>query len=184
MLYILSGTSRSGKTLVAKEFLKQTGIPYMSVDAIMMGFTNGIPEYGIHDRLWPDEIAERMWPFYKAMCVNVLWSQTDYVLEGEAFLPHLVQELIESNPENVRVAFMGYSEVNLAQKVQDLKTYSSGIGDWLIDKPEDYIKSHIKNMIEYSAMIKTKCTQHEIPYFDTSHDFDGTIHRVLSYLDY
>ena len=30
----------------------------MSVDAIMMGFTNGIPEYGIQDRLWPDEIAK------------------------------------------------------------------------------------------------------------------------------
>ena len=42
MLYILSGTSRSGKTMVAREFLKKTGIPYMSVDAIMMGFTNGI----------------------------------------------------------------------------------------------------------------------------------------------
>ena len=59
MLYILSGTSRSGKTTVARRFLTRTGIPYMSVDAIMMGFTNGIPEYGIHDRLWPNEIAEK-----------------------------------------------------------------------------------------------------------------------------
>ena len=121
MLYILSGTSRSGKTLVAKEFLKKTGIPYMSVDSIMMGFTNGIPEYGIHDRLWPDEIAEKMWPFYKAMCENMIWSQVDYVLEGEAFLPHLVREFMDKNSDCVRVAFMGYAEANLDRKVQDLK---------------------------------------------------------------
>lgn len=182
MLYILSGTSRSGKTLVAKEFLKKTGIPYMSVDSIMMGFTNGIPEYGIHDRLWPDEIAEKMWPFYKAMCENMIWSQVDYVLEGEAFLPHLVREFMDKNSDCVRVAFMGYAEANLDRKVQDLKTYSSGIGDWLIDESEEYIESHIKNMIEYSAMIKTQCTQFELPYFETSYDFEASIHKVLNYL--
>lgn len=182
MLYILSGTSRSGKTIVAKEFLKQTGIPYMSVDAIMMGFTNGIPEYGIHDRLWPDEIAKKMWPFYKAMCENMIWGQTDYVLEGEAFLPQLVCELLENHPDKVKAAFMGYAEVNLAKKVTEVKDHSSGVGDWLIDEPEDYIASHIKNMIDYSAMIKSECSQHQLPYFDTSNDFNDSIERVLNYL--
>lgn len=32
MLYLVSGTSRSGKTMIAKEILKQTGIPYLSLD--------------------------------------------------------------------------------------------------------------------------------------------------------
>ena len=182
MLYILSGTSRSGKTIVAKEFLKRTGIPYMSVDAIMMGFTNGIPEYGIHDRLWPDEIAKKMWSFYKAMCENMIWSQTNYDLEGEAFLPKLVCELLESHPDKVKAAFMGYAEVDLAKKIKEVKDHSSGIGDWLIDEPEDYIASHIKNMIDYSAMIKSECYQHQLPYFDTSNDFNDSIERVLNYL--
>ena len=52
-------------------------------------------------RLWPDEIAKKMWPFYKAMCENMIWSQT-YVLEGEAFLPKLVCKLLDSHPDKVR----------------------------------------------------------------------------------
>ncbi|MEH6550679.1 MAG: hypothetical protein V7744_11895 [Pseudomonadales bacterium] len=180
MLYILSGTSRSGKTIVAKGFLKKTGIPYMSVDSIMMGFTNGIPEYGIHDRLWPNEIAEKMWPFLKAMCENMIWQEVDFVLEGEAFLPHLVRELLDNHQDKVQVAFMGYANSDLEEKVNDVKAHSSGVGDWLINEPNDYIESHIKNMIDYSEMIKSECTKHAVPYFDTSKDFESSTHAVLN----
>ena len=180
MLYILSGTSRSGKTLVAREFLKKTGIPYMSVDAIMMGFTNGIPDYGIHDRLWPNEIAEKMWPFFKAMCDNMIWQEVDYLLEGEAFLPHLLCELLDGNTDRVQVAFMGYADADLQEKVKEVKRHSSGVGDWLIDEPNDYIESHIKNMIDYSAMIKAECVKCRMPYFDMSDNFERSIDRVLN----
>lgn len=180
MLYILSGTSRSGKTMVAREFLKKTGIPYMSVDSIMMGFTNGIPDYGIHDRLWPNEIAEKMWPFFKAMCDNMIWQEIDYVLEGEAFLPHLLCELLNDNSDRVQVAFMGYADADLEEKVKEVKKHSSGVGDWLIDEPNDYIESHIKNMIDYSAMIKAECDKYRVPYFDMSDNFERSIDRVLN----
>ena len=74
MLYLVSGASRSGKTMVAENILQRTGIPYLSIDWLVMGFTQGIPEYGVHDRLMPDEIAEGIWPFLKAICANMLWS--------------------------------------------------------------------------------------------------------------
>jgi hypothetical protein len=179
LLYILSGTSRSGKTIVAQQFLKKTGIPYMSIDAIMMGFTNGIPEYGIHDRLWPNEIAEKLWPFLKAMCENMLWSEVDYVLEGEAVLPSLISELLDKHPNKIQVVFMGYTSTKAGEKVEDVKTYSSGVGDWLIDEPDGYIENHINNMIEYSKMIKNECEKYNIPYFDTSKDFEYSINKIL-----
>ena len=113
----------------------------------------------------------------------MIWSQTNYVLEGEAFLPKLVCELLDSHPDKVKAAFMGYAEVDLAKKIKEVKDHSSGIGDWLIDEPEDYIASHIKNMIDYSAMIKSECSLSTIlPYFDTSNDFNDSIERVLNYL--
>ena len=91
MLYLVSGTSRSGKTIIAKKLLRQKQIPYMSLDWLMMGFTNGMPEYGIHDKLFPDEIAKKSWSFFKAMCESMLWLEVDYVIEGEAILPELIQ---------------------------------------------------------------------------------------------
>ena len=71
MIYLISGTSRSGKTLVAKKIMQQYQIPYLSLDWLVMGFTKGIPEYGINDKLWPNEIAEKFWAFLKAMLENM-----------------------------------------------------------------------------------------------------------------
>jgi hypothetical protein len=182
MLYLVSGTSRSGKTMIAKEMMKRTSIPYMSLDWMVMGFTNGVPEYGIHDKLWPNEIAEKFWPFLEAMCENMLWSEVDYILEGEAILPKLISGLMQKHPDKVRVCFVGYTEVDLDEKVKDVKHYSDGKGDWLINEPDEVINSHIKNMIEYSELIKSECESHSVSYIDTSLEFEESIEgsvRVL-----
>ena len=48
LLYLVSGTSRSGKTIIANNILKRKNIPFMSLDWLVMGFTNGMPQCGIH----------------------------------------------------------------------------------------------------------------------------------------
>ena len=58
MLYIISGASRAGKTMVAKKLSVMKGISCFSLDWLVMGFSNGMKEQGIHHLLFPDEIAE------------------------------------------------------------------------------------------------------------------------------
>jgi len=182
MLYLLSGASRSGKTTVAKRILKQKGIPYLSLDWIVMGFTNGMPECGIHDKLFPDEIAERLSGFLEDMCKSMLWTGEDYLIEGEAILPESVRTLLDCNPDNITACFMGFTHVDVAQKVRDVKTYSAGERDWLTKEPDEYICDHIANMIEYSKKIKHQCEQQNVRYFDTSVDFAITLDRVTQFM--
>lgn len=182
MLYIVSGTSRAGKTIIAKKISARKGIPYVSLDWLVMGFTNGIPEYGIHDKLYPDEIAERFWSFLKAMCENMLWSDVDYIIEGEAVLPHLIAELLEKHPDKIKICFVGYTDVNIPEKVKDVKEFSWGKSDWLSNEPEDYIIRHLTNMVTYSRKIEKLCNETKIRYFDTSTDFTGGIDQAVNYL--
>ena len=112
MLYLISGTSRSGKTLIAEKLLEQKQIPYMSLDWLMMGFTNGMPQLGIHDKLFPDEIAKRLWSFFKAMCESMLYLEIDYIIEGEAMLPELIQELLDIYPDKIKICFVGYTDID------------------------------------------------------------------------
>ena len=116
MLYLVSGASRSGKTIIANKILEQKQIPYVSLDWLVMGFTNGIPEYGIHDRLLPNEIADKLWSFLKSMCESMLWLRGDYVIEGEAILPELVRELLDEYPDKIKVCFVGYTDVDIGKK--------------------------------------------------------------------
>ena len=182
MLYFISGASRSGKSIVAKKLASQKGIPYVSLDWIMMGFTNGIPEYGVHDKLFPDEIAKKLWDFFKAMSESMLFVGDDCVIEGEALLPELLIELIEAYPNEIKVCFMGFTHADIDRKVQDIKMFSTGKNDWMEDEPDAYVRDHVSNMIAHSKMIKKACRAKKIQYFDTSNDFEKTIDKVLNYM--
>lgn len=182
MLYLISGASRSGKTIIAKKVSAQLGIPYLSLDWIMMGFTNGIPEYGIHDKLFPDEIAQRLWSFLKAMAESMIHVETDCVIEGEAILPELMIELAKEYPDKMKICFLGYTDVNVDKKFKEIKKFSNEKNDWLEDKSDSYIKDHVKNMIVHSRKIKKSCIDFSMGYFDTSKKFFDTLENVEKYL--
>ena len=182
MLFLVSGTSRSGKTLIAKRLLADKQIPYLSLDWLMMGFNDGIPEYGLHHLLWPNEIAEKMRPFLLGMVDSMLTDGIDYVIEGEAMLPHLVADLVEKNPDKIRAVFVGYTEINVEDKVALVREHSDGENDWLTGQSDEYVRDHIKNMIAYSKTIKKGCEKHGLPYFDTSEDFLGAIEAATDFL--
>lgn len=182
MLYLVCGTSRSGKSTIAKIVLDNEKIAYLSTDWIMMGFTNGIPEYGIHDELFPDEIGKRMWKFLKAMCENIIWSGNNYVIEGEAIQPEQARELVLKYPDKVKVCFLGYTEVDTCKKLNEVRTFVNNRSDWLSNKPDEYIINHIENMIGFSSKIKKQCEIYNLRYFDTSYNFIDTIDEAIDYL--
>jgi len=168
--------------MIAEKILEQKNLPYMSLDWLVMGFTNGMPECGIHDLLFPDDIAKRLWGFLQAMCESMLWQETDCVIEGEAVLPELISELLNKYPDKIKLCFLGYTNIDVDEKVGCIKEFSTGTTDWLSKKPDEYIYDHINNMVRHSRMIKSGCEKYHMSYFDTSEDFLGTIDRAVAYL--
>jgi len=182
MLYIVSGASRAGKTLLAKEILKEGGITYLSLDWLMMGFTNGIPELGIHHLLYPDEIARKSWSFFQAMFKCMIENKENCVIEGEAILPELIQELRSKYPNDVRICFLGYSDVEVDVKYNEVKNNVLNDNDWLIQESDEYILDHIHNMIQHSLMIKKSCEELDFRYIDTGRNFRAGLEEAKRYL--
>ncbi len=182
MLYLISGASRSGKSILAKKIAANKGIPYLSLDWIMMGFTNGIPEYGIHDKLFPDEIAERLWGFLKAMLESMIYIKTDCVIEGEAMLPELLVELSKEYKEELKICFLGFTDADIDQKSEEIRNFSDNTNDWLEDKSDAYIADHVKNMIVHSKQIRRSCEENNMRYLDTSINFLDTLDKAEKYL--
>ena len=175
MLYLVGGASRSGKSLIARKILVERRIPYLSLDWLMMGFNDGLPEYGIHHRLWPNEIAEKMAPFVQGMIGSMLLEKLHYVIEGEAMLPEMVAELVERHPGRIRAVFLGYATIGVRKKIALVKGYGGDENDWLTRKSDSYIREHVANMIAYSKTIRSECKKHGLPYCDTSDDFSRSV---------
>ncbi len=154
-------------------------IPYLSTDHLMMAFMNGVQEMEIHDKLWPNEIAEKMWRFLKPFIESIIVSKEDYIIEGEAMLPTLIMELIEQYPNQIKACFVGYSTIEIDDKIEYIKNHSSDI-DWLTPLGDEEIKKHVSNMIEYSKFIKNQAEECGINYIDTSVDFSNFIEKCIS----
>ena len=121
-------------------------------------------------------------PFLQGMIDSMLVDGMDYVIEGEAMLPESVADLIEKHFDKVKVVFVGYTEINLEDKVALVKKHSDGEDDWLTNQSDEYIRDHIGNMIAYSKKIEKGCEKHGLSYFDTSEDFLGTIEAITDSL--
>jgi hypothetical protein len=147
-----------------------------------MGFTNGMPGLGIHDKLFPDEIARRSWGFLQAMMESMIYTEVDCVVEGEALLPELVVQLREKYPDQLKICFLGYSDISITEKVGLIKKYKTGSNDWLNNESDEYIADHINNMVAHSKKIKQACVENHIAYFDTSNHFDKVIEDAMDYL--
>lgn len=161
--------------------MKQCQIPYLSLDWIMMGFTNGIPEYGIHDKLWPDEIAVKLWDYLEAMLESMIWSGAEVIIEGEAILPELISRFEKKHPDQIKICFLGYSNISIEQKVSEVYKHSIGKSDWLTKESRAYVEDHTANMITYSRCIEKACKKYGIIYFDTSENFTATLDKVVRY---
>jgi len=182
VLYVVGGVARSGKSIVARQLLAKAGVPYFSLDFLLMGMALGLPQAGIDPEAPSDEIARRMWPVVRALSVNILEIGMDYLIEGDSVLPAQVQELALSFPGQVRPCFIGYPSVDAAAKVEAMRSHSALPNDWIGIYSPERILAFIQSMIRLSQEFQAQCSQTGIPFFDVSQDFTPTIEVVVAYL--
>lgn len=183
MIYFISGASRSGKSIVGNRFAKRHQLSILPIDSLMMSFMSAFPDIGIHHELWPHEIAEKLWPFLEAMVDFMIHNDMDYVFEGEALLPKDLHNLKKKYPGMIRGCFLGFKDMMLDAKVEAVVNNPSHENDWLVDKPNDYIRSHIQNMKTYSKTISDSCNTYGLPYIEMDQDFESMVTRIMDLLE-
>ena len=64
---------------------------------LKMGLARGAPQYAIDPDAGGMQVAERLWPLVREMCISLLEDRIDYVMEGE-ILPEHVHALQHTYP--------------------------------------------------------------------------------------
>ena len=182
MLYIVGGVARSGKSIVARRMLATAGVPYFSLDFLMIGLAFGLPEAKVDPEAPSDEIARRMWSIVRALSVNILEVGIDYLIEGDSVLPAQAQELASSFPGQVRPCFIGYPNAEAADKVKAMHAHSALPNDWISIYSPDRVLSFIQAMILLSLDFRAQCRETGIPFFDVSDNFSPVLEDVVVYL--
>ena len=80
MIYLITGASHTGKTLLAQRILEQAHIPYLSVDHLKMGLIRSG-----HTDLTPkddDALTEYLWPIEREIIKTAIENRQSLTVEG------------------------------------------------------------------------------------------------------
>lgn len=183
MLYLIGGSSRSGKTTTAKRMLAETGIPYFSLDYLMMGIANGVPEMGIHPTNGDFNNGQRLWKIINPLMTAMVENKIDYIIEGVQLIPSHVTKFEQRYSGHVKTCFIGIAEVDIENSVEKMKFHSSMTeNDGLRNLDHVQIKSELERMKTDSIRIKEECQKYKLQYFESSLNFNKTIEAIIAYL--
>jgi len=124
MLYMIGGASRCGKTAAAKRMLKETNIPYFSLDYLMMGIANGAPEIGVRPTEGDLTTGQRMWKVVDPLITAMVENKIDYIIEGVQLVPSYISQFEQRYPGKTKSCFLGMADID-ASYAEEIIIHSS-----------------------------------------------------------
>lgn len=183
MIYIIGGITRSGKSLLARRLSKKYGVSYFNLDHLMMAMLEGPVDFEFQGETHDREKADKAWPFLQPFFKSIVEHELDgYVVEGALLRPNHAAKLMQQYDGKVKSCWMGYAKINEAQKVESIRDAHGLPGDWLKNADDDYVKMIAEYGINYSKEVQKECEALDIPFIDTSDDFEEALKSVENIL--
>lgn len=165
MIYLIGGVSKSGKSFVANEILKNKQIPVFSTDFLLwsLGGENGLFSYYDND----SKVSEILKPYLLKIVDFLVKNDNTYVIEGTHVTTKLYEELNVLYKGKINAAFLGYSNSNKETKYEEIIKYENEYSNkwYKVLKKEDFI-SFISDKIKESLYLKDECENKGYFYFD------------------
>ncbi len=80
MIYLITGASHTGKTLLAQKLLEKYHYPYLSMDHVKMGLIrSGYTELTPYD---DEQMTDYLWPVIREIIKTVIENEQDMIIEG------------------------------------------------------------------------------------------------------
>ncbi|MEU1446389.1 hypothetical protein [Streptomyces mirabilis] len=179
MLYLIGGTSRSGKTTLARLLLHRCSVPFLSADVLKMALhdvlpaTFPAPDHPHHD------LAVAIRPVIHAIGVHAVAQGLDYCLEGDLLVPGDVADLSRLHPDKVRACFLGYPTVSTAEKLRLIESFPGLPNDWVnrdLDRAGKI--ALIERMKLLGRELELSCRTADVPFVDTSRAFEASLEHA------
>lgn len=208
MIYLIGGSPRCGKTMIANKLSKKLGISLMSADTLESIAASYISE-NERPKLFPKSVMrektkqsnDEFYALYtskqitkayiqqaraswKAIEMMVLASDKeghDIIIEGHQIHPRLIAKLQRRHPGVIRAVVL--TRFDKKSIVSDSRK-NKAKNDWFLQKTSDRSTHYkIAEMItDYSVFFDKEAKNYKIKMFDMDKDFHKQISNVISWL--
>lgn len=167
MIILISGTTHTGKTLLAQKLLEKYKYPYLSIDHLKMGLIrSGNTDLTPMD---DDKLVPYLWDIVKEMIKTAIENKQNLIVEG-CYIPfdwseHFSDEYLE----HIKYICLIMSEKYINEHFDDITKYENIIENRLFDdlSKEDLLADN-KNNLEM-------CRKYSLNYVLVDENYDINI---------
>jgi hypothetical protein len=162
MLYFLGGTPRSGKSILAREISRRTGVPTVSTDLLRGVLMQVVPD--LRDAMSVGDPVREADVFSPHLMQTALVAEIQLencLIEGVGFLPRQLPRLAEMVGSDIRACFLGRS----SSTVDDLFGHPSDHRDYerLSSEERDAFPEHLAR---WTKLVADDCEKWGFPFVD------------------
>lgn len=126
MIYLIAGSSHSGKTLLAQKLLEAYRVPYLSIDHLKMGLIrSGVSDLSPES---PDaELTPYLWNVVREIIKTALENGQNLIVEG-CYIPcNYAEDFSEEQRGQIRALWLILSEEYIRDHFAAIKAHASDI---------------------------------------------------------
>lgn len=157
MIILITGTTHSGKTLLAQRLLEKYQYPYLSIDHLKMGLirshnTNLTPLSSDKD------LTDYLWPIVKEIIKTAIENKQNLIIEG-CYIPlDWQKDFTEIYLENIKFYCLIMSEEYIKKNFNDILEYANIIENRIDDQID------IEELIKENKCLLDKAQKNNIKY--------------------
>lgn len=173
MIFLIAGSTHTGKTALAQKLVEKFQYSCMSLDHLKMGLIrSGYTDLTPED---DDKMTGFLWPIVKEMIKTAIENEQNMILEG-CYFPYDWEKYFEPDyREDIRYICLVMSENYIEKHFDDIRKYASLIEERLDDS--DCTK---EMLLRDNKMTLEQCKSHGCEYWliDEQYDVDKWIESL------
>ena len=131
MIFLITGASHTGKTLLAQRLLEKYHYPYLSIDHLKMGLirsgnTGLTPEDA-------EELVAYLWPIVREMIKTAVENRQNLIVEGCYIPQDWRKDFSDRSRREIRLYCRVMSRTYIEQHFSDIRKYAGEIEERLDD---------------------------------------------------
>ncbi len=147
MIYLISGASHTGKTVLAQRLLEEKHWPYLSLDHLKMGLIrSGSTDLTVFD---DDKLTDYLWPIAREIAKTAIENGQNLIIEG-CYIPHSwAADFDDRYLPHIRAIWLIMKENYIETHFNDIRTHASDVEQRLDDSDlskEQLIADNLQNL--------------------------------------
>ncbi|MGN1091426.1 MAG: adenylate kinase [Alphaproteobacteria bacterium] len=157
MIILVTGSSHTGKTLLAQKLLKKYYYPVLSLDLLKMGLIrSGQTDLTVFD---DDKLTDYLWPIVREMIKTTIENKQNLIVEG-GYIPFTWQQDLNADYlSEIKYICLIMSQNYILNHFADIKNYADVIEQRLDDS--DFTQDKALKDNDY---LLQQCQSYSLPY--------------------